>query len=86
MESVGNITAACVVFSGRYLLPLISSVDWPMMQVMHTKSRATRHTINSLRAGHKTAHKVMTTGTRITFKPKNVWSLANPAPTSSSWA
>ncbi|KAJ8584551.1 hypothetical protein M405DRAFT_451321 [Rhizopogon salebrosus TDB-379] len=42
MESVGNITAACVVFSGRYLLPLISSVDWPMMQVMLTKSRATR--------------------------------------------
>jgi hypothetical protein len=27
MESVGNITAACVVFSGHYLL-LISSVDW----------------------------------------------------------
>jgi hypothetical protein len=34
MECIGNITAACVVFSGRYLLPLISSVDWPMMQVM----------------------------------------------------
>jgi hypothetical protein len=86
MESVGNITAACVVSSGRYLLPLVSSVDWPMMQVVHTKSRATRHTINSLWAGHKTTHKIMTTGTRMTFKPKNVWSLANLASTSSSWA
>ncbi|KAJ8585118.1 hypothetical protein M405DRAFT_853780 [Rhizopogon salebrosus TDB-379] len=37
---------------------------------MPTKSRATRHTINSLRAGHKTAHKIMTTGTRKAFKPK----------------
>jgi hypothetical protein len=65
-------------FSGRYLLPFISYVDWPMMQVMHTKSRATRHTINSLRAGHKTAHKVMTTGTRIAFKPKKRLVLSEP--------
>jgi hypothetical protein len=27
MESIRNITTACVVFSGQYLLPFISSAD-----------------------------------------------------------
>jgi hypothetical protein len=87
MESVGNLTTACVVFSGNYLLPLSPHLlTRAMTQVIHTKSRAMRHTINSLGAGHKTTHQIMTTSTRRAFKPKSVWSLVNPVPASSSWA
>jgi len=89
-ESVGsikhNLTAVCVVFLATIFFLSSHTLTSSMKQVIHPKSRATRHTINSLRTGHKTAHKVMTTGTRLAFKPKSVWSLANQAPTSSFWA
>ncbi|KAJ8581794.1 hypothetical protein M405DRAFT_601251 [Rhizopogon salebrosus TDB-379] len=81
MESIGNITTACVVFLVTIFFLSPHPLTRAMTQVMHTRSRATRRTINSFRAGHKTAHKMMTTGTRMAFKPKSVWSLpSKPSP------
>jgi hypothetical protein len=86
MGSVGNLTMAYVVLLLNLFI-FSSVLIRDTTRATPTKNSAMRPPIiNSLRADHRTLHKILltTTGTRKAFKEKSVWSLANPVPTSSS--